>query len=178
MKPRIRNQTISRMCKEKVILAVNDQFPGPAIEVTEGDSVVVHVVNESPFDMTIHWHGLFQLRNAWADGPNMVTQCPIRPGRKQTYRFNVTGQEGTLWWHAHASYHRVTVHGPLIIRPKGGTEALPFPKPDDEVTVVLGEWWNANVVDAEKEVMRGITSTISDAFTINGYPGDLYNCSG
>ncbi|VFQ60496.1 unnamed protein product [Cuscuta campestris] len=40
-----------------------------------------------------------------------------------------------------------------------------------------GEWWNANVVDIEKEaIARGGAPNISDAFTINGYPGGLYNC--
>ncbi|KAG2272445.1 hypothetical protein Bca4012_085609 [Brassica carinata] len=38
----------------------------------------------------------------WADGPSMITQCPIKPGNSYAYRFNITGQEGTLWWHAHA----------------------------------------------------------------------------
>jgi laccase len=68
----------------------------------------------------------------------MVTQCPIQPNSSYTYRFNVTGQEGTLWWHAHSSFLRATVYGPLIIRPRNGT-AYPFPAPDQEVPIVLGK---------------------------------------
>ena len=30
--------------------------PGPVIEAYEGDTVVVHVINDSPYDVTIHWY--------------------------------------------------------------------------------------------------------------------------
>ena len=31
--------------------------------------------------------------NCWADGPSMITQCPIQPNTNFTYRFNVIAQE-------------------------------------------------------------------------------------
>nr|DAD26594.1 TPA_asm: hypothetical protein HUJ06_028062 [Nelumbo nucifera] len=41
-----------------------------------------------------------------------------------------------------------------------------------------GEWWNANVVDVENEALAtGAAPNNSDAYTINGRPGDLYPCS-
>lgn len=41
-----------------------------------------------------------------------------------------------------------------------------------------GEWWKANVVDVETQAfLTGSGANISDAFTINGRPGDFYNCS-
>jgi len=39
----------------------------------------------------------------------------------------VTQQEGTLWWHAHASALRATVHGAFIIQPC--PSQFPFRKP-------------------------------------------------
>ncbi|URE12890.1 Multicopper oxidase [Musa troglodytarum] len=127
---------------------------------------------------TLSVHGVYQKLSAWADGPNMVTQCSITPGNSYTYRFNVTGQEGTLWWHAHFSLLRVTVYGVLIIRPRGGAAALPFSPPDHEANILLGEWWNANPIDVLNEAyVKGAAPNVSDAFTINGQPGDLYNCS-
>ncbi|KAJ3680761.1 hypothetical protein LUZ60_015250 [Juncus effusus] len=172
------NMTINRLCQDTVITAVNGKLPGPTINVHEGDTLVVHVINESPYNLTIHWHGIFQKLSAWADGPNMITQCPIRPGNSYVYKFNVTGQEGTLWWHAHVSYLRATVYGPLIIRPKQGSKGYPYPKPYKEVPIILGEWWNNNVVDVDKQArLVGVPPNISDAFTINGKPGDLYDCS-
>ncbi|RLM58781.1 laccase-25-like [Panicum miliaceum] len=100
------NFSISQLCQPAtVITAVNGQLPGSTIRVHEGDTVVVHVINNSPYNITVHWHGLFQRGTQWADGPEMVTQCPIRPGSRYTYR------EGTLWWHAHSSMLRATVYG-------------------------------------------------------------------
>lgn len=41
-----------------------------------------------------------------------------------------------------------------------------------------GEWWDANPIDVVRESTRtGASPNISDAYTINGQPGDLYNCS-
>jgi len=77
------------------------------------------------------------MRTGWADGPEFVTQCPIRPGGSYKYRFTIEGQEGTLWWHAHSSWLRATVYGALIIRPREN-KAYPFGKPSREVPVILG----------------------------------------
>ncbi|KAK4748230.1 hypothetical protein SAY87_014816 [Trapa incisa] len=174
----VQNLTVRRLCHPRVITAVNGSLPGPTIRVSEGDTLVVHVFNKSPYNLTIHWHGIFQLLSAWADGPSFITQCPIPPGSSYTYRFTITGQEGTLWWHAHVSWLRASVYGALIIHPKKGHLGYPFPKPYKEVPLILGEWWNANVVDVEDQALAlGVPPNISDAFTINGQPGDLYPCS-
>lgn len=34
------------------------------------------------------------------DGPAYITQCPIKTGNSYTYNMTITGQRGTLWWHA------------------------------------------------------------------------------
>ncbi|KAL1549450.1 laccase [Salvia divinorum] len=171
------NLTVNRLCRDQVITAVNGGLPGPAIVAQDGDTLVVRVNNISPYNVTIHWHGVFQLMSAWADGPEYITQCPIRPGQSFTYRFNVTRQEGTLLWHAHFKALRATVHGAIIIRPAPG-RTYPFPTPFREIPVVLGEWWNADIMDVEEEaVSAGGPPNASNAFTINGQPGDLFPCS-
>lgn len=82
---------------------------------------------------------MLQLLNCWNDGVPMITQRPIPPNNKFTYRFDVPGQVGTLWWHAHDAFLRGTVHGALIIRPRDdGTGSYPFPKPDREIPIVIG----------------------------------------
>lgn len=173
----VKNLTVNRLCNTQVITAVNGSLPGPTLNVRDGDRLIIHVFNLSPYNLTIHWHGVFQLLSAWADGPEFATQCPIRPGHSYTYRFNVTKQEGTLWWHAHVQWLRATVYGALIIRPRAG-RSYPFPKPYKEVPILLGEWWNANVIDVENEALAtGNAPNVSDAYTINGQPGDLYSCS-
>ncbi|PON37115.1 Laccase [Parasponia andersonii] len=177
----IKNLTVNHLCSDQVVTSANGSVPGPTISVHEGDTLVIHVVNQSPYNISLHWHGIFQLLSGWADGAEYVTQCPIRPGHSYKYKFNVTGQEGTLWWHAHSSWLRATVHGALIIYPKPNPfkpNPYPFPTPYKEVPIILGEWWNANVVDVEKQgLTRGHTPNFSDAFTINGKTGDFYACS-
>lgn len=82
-------------------------------------------------------HGILQFLTPWSDGPEFVTQCPIHSGSSYTYKFNLTGQEGTLWWHAHSSFLRSTVYGALFIRPRQG-HSYPFPKVYQEVPILLG----------------------------------------
>jgi FtsP/CotA-like multicopper oxidase with cupredoxin domain len=36
---------------------VNGQSPGPVLEINQDDKVVVKVHNQSPEDITIHYHG-------------------------------------------------------------------------------------------------------------------------
>ena len=86
--------------------------------------------------LCVRRHGIFQLQSGWADGANMITQCPIQPSARFTYVFKVTGQEGTLWWHAHASMLRATIYGALIIKPRSG--GYPFPPPHAEIPILLG----------------------------------------
>ncbi|KAM0034404.1 putative laccase [Helianthus debilis subsp. tardiflorus] len=168
---------VTRLCKTRNSIMVNGQFPGPTLEVNNGDSLVIKVVNKAKYNVTIHWHGVRQIRTAWADGPEFITQCPIRPGQSYTYRFTISGQEGTLWWHAHSSWLRATVYGAIVIHPKQG-DSYPFPKPNRDSVIMLGEWWNANPIDVINEARRtGGAPNVSDAYTINGKPGDLYNCS-
>ncbi|OAY73209.1 Laccase-2 [Ananas comosus] len=113
-------KNVSRLCHPKPIVTVNGRFPGPTIYAREGDRVIINVTNYAQFNMSIHWHGMKQFRNGWADGPAYITQCPIQTGSSYAYDFNVTGQRGTLWWHAHILWLRATVHGAIVVMPKQG----------------------------------------------------------
>ncbi|KAK4396221.1 Laccase-17 [Sesamum angolense] len=168
---------VTRLCTTKSIISVNGKFPGPRLVAREGDQVLVKVVNNVTNNVTIHWHGVRQLRSGWADGPAYVTQCPIQTGQSYTYNFTITGQRGTLFWHAHISWLRATLYGPIIILPRRN-ESYPFRKPYKEVPIIFGEWWN---VDPEAVINQALQTgggpNVSDAYTINGLPGPLYNCS-
>nr|AAB17192.1 laccase [Liriodendron tulipifera] len=173
----IRLQNVTRLCHTKSIVTVNGQFPGPKIVAREGDRVVVKVVNHVQNNITLHWHGVRQLRSGWADGPAYVTQCPIQTGQTYVYNFTIIGQTGTLFWHAHISWLRSTLYGPIVILPKRGIP-YPFIKPYKEVSIIFGEWFN---VDTEAIITQALQTgggpNVSDAYTINGLPGPLYNCS-
>ncbi|KAK9127902.1 hypothetical protein Syun_016699 [Stephania yunnanensis] len=170
-------KNISRLCGTKPIVTVNKQFPGPTLYAREGDRVLVKVVNHVKYNLSIHWHGIRQLRTGWADGPAYITQCPIQPGQSYVYNFTLTGQRGTLWWHAHILWLRATVHGAIVILPKLGVP-YPFPKPHNEAVVILGEWWKSDVEAVINEALKsGLAPNVSDAHTINGHPGPLTKCS-
>ncbi|KAH6762083.1 laccase 17 [Perilla frutescens var. hirtella] len=173
----IQMQNVTRLCQSKSIVTVNGQFPGPTLTAREGDRLIIKVVNHVQYNVSIHWHGIRQLRSGWADGPAYITQCPIQTGQSYVYNFTITGQRGTLFWHAHISWLRITLYGPIAILPRRGV-AYPFPQPYKEIPIVFGEWWKA---DTETVINQATQSegapNISDAFTINGQPGPLYNCS-
>ncbi|PPD70582.1 hypothetical protein GOBAR_DD32539 [Gossypium barbadense] len=173
----VKEATYTRLCSAKKILTVNGQFPGPTIEAQHGDTIYVNVYNQGKQNITIHWHGVLQPRYPWADGPEYITQCPIKPGGRFRQKIIFSTEEGTLWWHAHSDWSRATVYGAIIIHPKVGTR-YPFPKPDAEVPIILGEWWKEDITKVLQQMHdTGGDPNISDAFTINGQPGDLYPCS-
>lgn len=173
----IQARPVKRLCRTHSTITVNGQFPGPTLAVRDGDSLVITAINRARYNVTLHWHGVRQLRNPWADGPEYVTQCPIQPGGTYTYRFTIQNQEGTLWWHAHSKWLRATVYGALIIFPKLGSH-YPFPMPKREFPLLLGEWFDRNPMDVLKQALfTGAAPNVSDAYTINGQPGDLYRCS-
>ncbi|KAL8540214.1 hypothetical protein ACS0TY_001697 [Phlomoides rotata] len=170
-------KNVSRLCHSKPIVTVNGMFPGPTIYVREGDRLLINVTNHAQYNMSIHWHGLKQYRNGWADGPAYITQCPVQTGKSYTYDINVTEQRGTLWWHAHIFWLRATVYGAIVIMPKQGIP-YPFPRPDFEYNLVLGEWWNDDVEELVNQGNQlGLPPKMSDAHTINGKPGPLFPCS-
>ncbi|CAI9098301.1 OLC1v1034922C1 [Oldenlandia corymbosa var. corymbosa] len=114
-------------------------------------------------------------------GPRIVARegdrLLIKTGQSYVYNYTIVGQRGTLWWHAHISWLRSTVYGPIIILPKKDV-LYPFQKPYKEVPVIFGEWFNTDTEAIITQALKtGGGPNVSDAYTINGLPGPLYNCS-
>ena len=97
----------------------NGVYPGPTIDVHEGDRVIVHFSNRLPEPTSIHWHGLHI--PAGMDGSPMN---PVRPGGRFDYVFTVPlGSAGTYWYHPHpdarTGYQMAKgLVGAFIVRPK------------------------------------------------------------
>ncbi len=95
----------------------NSAFPGPVIELWEGQRVTIDFANRLGLASTIHWHGLAVPPDQ--DGSPMD---PVAPGADRAYTFDVPiGSAGTYWYHPHA--HQTTTlqvgHGlaaPIIVR--------------------------------------------------------------
>lgn len=99
-----------------VIMAVNRQWPAPALEVCENDTIVADVLNYLTEETTMHWHGMHQTQTPEMDGVPFITQYPISPGEVQRYQFPVD-RSGTVWYHSHMGWQRARgVAGSLVIR--------------------------------------------------------------
>ena len=86
--------------KQTELLAYNGQIPGPTLDVTEGDRVVVHFTNRLSEPTTIHWHGLHV--PADQDGNPMD---PVAPGARRDDVFDIpAGSAGTFWYHPHPDH--------------------------------------------------------------------------
>jgi laccase len=85
-----------------------------------------------------HRHGVLQLLSNWADGTAYISQCPLGFGETFTHRFRVTGQTGTILWHAHITWLRATLYGPLIIRPQDDQPYPWDPQPVSSIPILVG----------------------------------------
>jgi FtsP/CotA-like multicopper oxidase with cupredoxin domain len=115
----ITNTTMAPDGFERLVMAINGQYPGPILEANWRDTMVVNVKNSLQHNGTsMHWHGVRMLNSCQHDGVNAVTECPIPPGGTVQYRFRCT-QHGTSWYHSHFSAQygdgivgALLIHGP------------------------------------------------------------------
>ncbi|XP_014555364.1 multicopper oxidase [Bipolaris victoriae FI3] len=151
---------------------INATFPGPLIECNEGDEIVVHIHNHASNATSIHWHGLYQNGTNWMDGTVGVTQCPIAPGHSFTYRFRVSGQSGTYWYHSHASMQASDgLVGPLIIHGRNEGESLQkMAYTHDRVVMLSDHYYDSSSVLLQQYLAPGNENDepVPQAALING----------
>lgn len=107
----------------------NGSFPGPLLDATVGDEVIVHFTNELPEPTTVHWHGL-RISDEMDGNPRI--QNPVQPGETFEYRF-VVPDEGTYWYHPHVRGNvqiEKGLYAPMVVR-----------APEEERTEVDLERW-------------------------------------
>lgn len=146
--------------KEKKAIAVNGQIPMPTLVFTEGDTAEIHVYNKLKESTSLHWHGLL-LPNK-EDGVPYLTQMPIEPNTKHTYRFPII-QNGTHWYHSHSGLQeQIGMYGNFVILKRQndptyrkGIDDLPT------IPMVLSEW-----TDYEPENVHRMLHNASDWFAI------------
>jgi FtsP/CotA-like multicopper oxidase with cupredoxin domain len=99
------------------MLAYNGSVPGPTLRVRQGAEVVVRVTNDTDIETTVHWHGL-RLANT-QDGVPGVTQQPIPPGGRFTYRVEFP-DPGLYWFHDHTREdltQEMGLYGTILVDP-------------------------------------------------------------
>ncbi|KAL9567382.1 hypothetical protein ACKAV7_008457 [Fusarium commune] len=134
---------------EREVYLINDQQPGPLVDVDEGDDVEIFVHNDLNVETTIHWHGLLQRGTPHMDGVPGIIKDPIPPGGNFTYRFSTASEYGFFWYHSHfRAYYNDAIRGPLLIRPAASRQR-PFKtlaQDEDELVTLLAAERNAKYV--------------------------------
>ncbi|WOL04601.1 L-ascorbate oxidase [Canna indica] len=149
--------TISPFGVPQQVILINDQFPGPNINCSSNNNIVVNVFNnlDEPFLFT--WNGIQQRKNSWQDGM-AGTNCPILPGQNFTYKFQVKDQIGSFFYFPSLGMHRAAggfgglrINSRLLI-------PVPFADPADDYTVLIGDWYTkshkilAGLLDAGRTI--------------------------
>ncbi|WP_312098639.1 multicopper oxidase family protein [Niallia sp.] len=165
----------------------NGSVPGSQIRVQEGEKVKIHLKNELPDPVTIHWHGITVPNEM--DGIPGVTQNAVQPGETFTYEFTATNP-GTYMYHTHqdgVNQLDKGLYGSFIVEPKEKTY-------DRDYTLMLDEWMSntedssssmSNMSEMDHSNMSGMdenedtdSSNMAhdmssyDIFTMNGKSGD------
>lgn len=169
----------------------NGSVPGSQIRVKVGEKVKIHLKNELPEPVSIHWHGI-PVPNEM-DGIPGVTQNAVQPGETFTYEFTPT-HPGTYMYHTHQNaVNQIDkgLYGSFIVEPKEKEY-------DRDYTLMLDEWMSnpdnsqsmsGSMAGMDHSNMGGMSHGSStndqgastnmghnmnnyDIFTINGKSGD------
>lgn len=183
---------------ERDMIYINGQFPGPLIEATHGDWVEIEVINNLPFNTSVHYHGkkhrtscfakllsnstlgIHQTNTPWADGVPGLTQRPIQPGASYTYKW-YADQYGSYFYHAHSRGQIDDgAYGSIIIKPQPGIQK-PFHliAPEDvdlleeaEANVapmMLSDWRHRTSEQTWRDtVASGLEAICMDSLLLNG----------
>ncbi|PPQ95564.1 hypothetical protein CVT26_008592 [Gymnopilus dilepis] len=165
------------------------QFPGPLITGNKGDTFQLNVIdnltNTSMLTSTsIHWHGLFQNKSSWADGPVGVTQCPITPGNSFLYEFDVPNQAGTFWYHSHyQTQYCDGLRGAFVVYDPSDPHKALYDVDDESTVITLADWYHTpapsagSVPKSSATLINGLGRTAggtSELAVINVKPDTRY----
>ncbi|KAI8076709.1 multicopper oxidase-domain-containing protein [Gilbertella persicaria] len=162
---------------------INDQLPGEAIHLYQGDRVKILVRNNiishstthrgAGMGVTVHFHGIRQINSVQADGVPYLTQHIIPPGCSFLYEFDVPDQVGTFFYHAHVGMQEMSIFGPIIIYKSRRSDPSKYRILKDgpfsyhgEHTVMLSEWWHADRGQSEAYYLGSNFTEITEAHSI------------
>nr|GMD79874.1 monocopper oxidase-like protein SKU5 [Ipomoea batatas] len=159
--------TASPLGVEQQVIAINGKFPGPTMNVTTNNNVVVNVHNKLDEDLLMHWSGIQMRKNSWQDGV-LGTNCPIPSKWNWTYQFQVKDQIGSFFYFPSLHFQRaaggfggITVNNREII-------PIPFDTPDGDITIMIGDWYTRNHTALRKTLDDGKSLGMPDGVLVNG----------
>ncbi|KAL4592494.1 hypothetical protein LXL04_005492 [Taraxacum kok-saghyz] len=182
--------TASPLGVPQQVIAINGKFPGPTINSTTNNNVVVNVRNKLDENLLVTWAGIQQKRESWQDGV-LGTNCPIPPKWNWTYNFQVKDQIGSYFYFPSLNFQRASGgFGGFIINPRS-VIPTPFDNPAGDIVVLIGDWYIRNHTvsvrqnappnlfkifpDLRKSLDAGRTLGMPDGVLINGKGPYRYN---
>ncbi|CAL8998327.1 unnamed protein product [Prunus brigantina] len=159
--------TLSPLGVPQQVILINGKFPGPNINSTTNNNIVLNVFNNLDEPFLVTWNGIQQRKNSWQDG-TLGTMCPIPPGTNYTYQFQVKDQIGTYMYYPTTAMHKAAgafgglrVNSRLLI-------PVPYADPEDEYTVLIGDWYTKSHTQLKKLLDSGRSMARPDGVLING----------
>ncbi|GLU19628.1 hypothetical protein SLE2022_358660 [Rubroshorea leprosula] len=151
--------TIAPLGVPQQVILINGQFPGPNINSTTNNNIVINIFNNLDEPFLVTWSGIQQRKNSWQDGlPG--TNCPIAPGTNFTYHFQVKDQIGSYIYYPTLGMQRgagafggLRVNSRLLI-------PVPYADPADDYTVIIHDWWTKshttlkNILESGRSIGR------------------------
>ncbi|KAK8545115.1 hypothetical protein V6N12_025964 [Hibiscus sabdariffa] len=148
-------------------ILINGQFPGPNINSTTNNNIMVNVFNylDEPFLLT--WNGVQHRKNSWQDGV-LGTMCPIPPGKNYTYHFQVKDQIGSYMYYPVTVMHKAAGgFGGLRVNSRP-LIPVPYDEPADDYTIIAGDWFNKGYTTLKRILDSGRNLGRADGVHING----------
>nr|AHD24913.1 putative laccase 9 [Flammulina velutipes] len=172
----IANDVVAPDGFDRAGVIVNGIFPGTIIQANKDD--VLHITANNLLtdptmrrSLTIHWHGLFQMRTATEDGPAFVNQCPVAPDHSYTYDIPLNGQAGTYWYHSHlASQYVDGLRGALIVYDPVDPHLGLYDIDDASTVITLADWYHLPSIGLTEQFLevKSFHEPIADSGLING----------
>ncbi|WVZ01122.1 hypothetical protein V8G54_027191 [Vigna mungo] len=171
---RVSYTTVSPLGVPQQVIAIDGKFPGPLINVTTNNHVIVNVYNGLDEELLMTWPGVQMRRNSWQDGV-LGTNCPIPSKWNWTYQFQVKDQIGSFFYFPSLNFQRASGgFGPFVINNRE-IIPIPFAQPDGDIFIIIGDWYTQNHTALRATLDGGKDLGIPDGVLINGKGPFQYN---
>ncbi|KAE8694034.1 L-ascorbate oxidase-like protein [Hibiscus syriacus] len=149
------------------VILINDQFPGPGLDVVTNNNIILNLINKLDQPFLLTWNGVKQRKNSWQDGV-LGTNCPIPPNSNYTYKFQAKDQIGSYNYFPSTLMHRAAggfgalniIHRSVI--------PIPYANPDGDFTLLVGDWFKTNHKIMQQSLDAGNPLPFPDGVLING----------
>ncbi|KAJ8446812.1 hypothetical protein Cgig2_016122 [Carnegiea gigantea] len=159
--------TLSPMGVPQQVILINGEFPGPNLNTTTNNNLVINVFNQLDEPLLFTWSGVQQRKNSWQDG-TAGTMCPILPGTNFTYHFQVKDQIGSYFYFPSLNLQKAAGgFGGLRVNSRP-LIPVPFDTPEDDYTVLIGDWYKRGHKDLRKTLDGGKSLGKPDGVLMNG----------